>query len=205
MMLHISRDSENDWRNMTKELVTNRIIDIENYRNHDITRCRSLLPRIYRLNTLERMCNTPISPTAPNDILKRAYDGGDPNPLLVQCAATGDIDTVKELLNHGADIKHDRYSAFRVAAAAGKYDLVKYFIDRFKDFDMITAVNNYAFVFAAANGHTEIVRLLHENGASNIDNNRYDFAYMLAMNNLRIDTVVYMLTIGNVKNHSGQH
>jgi ankyrin repeat protein/L-ascorbate metabolism protein UlaG (beta-lactamase superfamily) len=103
-------------------------------------------------------------------------NGADPNarnsagytPILSGAAVNGGLDAIELLVAHGADIYdrvHEGSSALMFAAAAGKPDLVRYFLEAGVPPD---ARNNHEWMAihtAAEGGNVEIIDILVENGA----------------------------------------
>ena len=87
--------------------------------------------------------------------------------LLIDTCKTGNIDLVKKLLSHGADVntKDDGNTPLYYASRKGHTKIVKLLLEHGAD---VNAKNNYgetSLYWASRIGHTEIVKLLLEYGA----------------------------------------
>jgi ankyrin repeat protein len=105
-------------------------------------------------------------------VLQKGVDvnaGGDRcAPSALHCAAQRNVNTVKLLLEHGADVKTKGYgwgleTPLHSAAKRGKTDVVKLLLKRWPKGTMEKDTNgNTPLNLAAAAGKTEVVRLLVE-------------------------------------------
>ena len=102
-----------------------------------------------------------------------------------------DVETVKLLLDRGADIHACEDYALRRASDKGHTETVKLLLDRGAD---IHACEDYALRWASDNGHIETVKLLLDNGA---DVHAYDDeALCWASENGHTETVKLLLEHG---------
>ena len=81
---------------------------------------------------------------------------------LFDAAKSGDTNTVKLLLDRGADIHAVDDYALRCAAYGGHENVVKLLLDRGAD---IHAIDDLALQLAADGGHEGVVKLLLDRGA----------------------------------------
>ena len=88
---------------------------------------------------------------------------------LILASGNGHRDVVELLLDRGADIHADKDTALRCASKKGHRDVVELLLDRGAD---IHAKDSWALRFASVNGHRDVVELLLDRGADiHADNN----------------------------------
>ena len=99
---------------------------------------------------------------------------------LMSAANSGDINTVKDLLNKGADVNEisDNITVLMTVALKGQTEIVKLLIERGADVNGKGSGGTTVLMTAALKGHTEIVKLLIERGA---DVNAIDSAGVTAL------------------------
>jgi len=102
-----------------------------------------------------------------------------------------DHDTVKYLVEHGADITAGNNSAIIYAADNGNLKTVKYLVKRGAD---VTANDNCAIWYAARHGHLDVVKFLAEHGAD--VSARKNFIVYDAICNGHIEVVKYLVERG---------
>lgn len=73
----------------------------------------------------------------------------------------GHLEVVKLLVEYGADIHYFQDECLAIASEGGHLELVKFFLEH----TTFTQSKNSAFILSASNEHTDIVKLLLENGA----------------------------------------
>ena len=95
---------------------------------------------------------------------------------MKEACTTGDINRVKYLHEHGADITAENNYAVQIASAYEHLELVRYLHKHGAD---ITC----AVRWAAAFGHLEVVKYLHEHGAdiTNVSNHAVRWAAKIAI------------------------
>jgi len=76
---------------------------------------------------------------------------------------TSDLEVVKYLVKHSADIHAQVDYALRISALNGHFDVVKYFVEHGAN---IHVLDNYALRYSAYNGHLDVVKYLIERGAN---------------------------------------
>ena len=113
---------------------------------------------------------------------------------------TSNLDTVRFLLDRGADVNTKNNDGIRVlmlASLYGQSEAVKLVLDRGAN---INAKNNYeetALILASDNGYLEIVQLLLDKGADiNAKNNKGETSLMLASDNGYLEIVQLLLDKG---------
>lgn len=76
-----------------------------------------------------------------------------------------DVETIKELISHGADIRpcHGIGTIFSQSSALGKLEVVRYLLENY-DSSLIDVDKDRALLNAAKAGHLEIVKYLVEKG-----------------------------------------
>lgn len=88
------------------------------------------------------------------------------NDTLLSAAETGDIDTVKEALNNGADINTQnnflKESALHLAASKGHLELVKYLVDNGANLYLNNGTDMTPLHLAARDGQVHVVKYLLE-------------------------------------------
>ena len=103
----------------------------------------------------------------------------------------GYLETIKYLIDNGADIHANNDGALRWAAENGYLEIVKYLVDNGAD---LHAGDDYALRLAALNGYWEIVKYLVDNGA---DIHASDgCALRLAARNGHLEIVKYLIDNG---------
>jgi ankyrin repeat protein len=85
------------------------------------------------------------------------------NQELIEASLYGRFETVKLLLENGADIHASYDEAIREASCKGHFEIVKLLLENGAN---IHACNDQAIRLASGNGHLQIVKLLLENGAN---------------------------------------
>ena len=101
--------------------------------------------------------------------LLTSMDQEELNAIFITAAKVGDLDTVKDLLQFGADIHANNDSALRLAARNGQTEMVQELLQPTCGFIQgadIHAMNDGALKYAAENGHTETVQALLLRGAN---------------------------------------
>jgi|GEM_PF-5682044 len=101
-------------------------------------------------------------------MLGAAPVSGSDSHRLVAAAEAGDLDTVRQLLNGGADVNAvtgSGITALMMAAHGGHLSLVRYLLARQADPDVQTENGVTALIAAVKQGHLSIVALLLERGA----------------------------------------
>ena len=104
------------------------------------------------------------------EMLKRSPDISDVGNALIPASATGKLNTIKLLLDQGADVNLTsgsyRYTALGAAAMEGSLETVRLLLDRGADVNLIAGRGySTALGIAALKGHLETVRLLLDRGA----------------------------------------
>ena len=84
------------------------------------------------------------------------------NGLFQLFAARGDLEMVRYLLDHGANVHVNDDTALGCASVNGNRDVVELLLDRGAD---IHAKDSWALRFASVNGHRDVVELLLDRGA----------------------------------------
>jgi hypothetical protein len=82
---------------------------------------------------------------------------------LVEACKLGDLESINELLDRGADIHANNDNALQWSAGCGYVEVVRLLLDRGAN---IHASNDQALRCSAENGHLEVVRLLLDRGAN---------------------------------------
>jgi hypothetical protein len=90
-------------------------------------------------------------------------------PALLRAANLGQVDTVKELLDKGADVNEWNGGTVLFAASeGGNPDVVKLLIERGANVNTMSDRGDSALGYAAIRGKTDVMKILIDNGA-NID------------------------------------
>eukprot|EP00898_Chlorokybus_atmophyticus_P009110 jgi/Chlat1/91/Chrsp1S03202 len=93
----------------------------------------------------------------------------DGEPTLHSCASNGDVETMKKLLEEGAD-KDEKDSegrtALHFACGYGELDCAEALLDKSANPDAVDKNNNTALHYAAGYGREDIVKLLIDSGAN---------------------------------------
>jgi ankyrin repeat protein len=90
---------------------------------------------------------------------------GDGDPPILVAASHNCVDTVKLLLDKGADINakdHDGWTPLIKAASGGLTDLARLLLEREADMDVVDKLERTASMYAALPGHEEIAALFKE-------------------------------------------
>lgn len=90
-------------------------------------------------------------------LLKRNRYGDD---ALMLSAYNGDLDAVKMLVNAGAQIQHDGWTALHYAAYQGHAEVAAYLLDKGAEVNALAANRQTALMLAARYGHGDVVALL---------------------------------------------
>ncbi len=86
--------------------------------------------------------------------------------LLHQATSAGNLECIKFLLNNGfrIDINNNRFSALHIACLDGKIDVVKVFIDKGVNLNLLESGRHGCLHLATMRGHFDIVKLLIDSG-----------------------------------------
>eukprot|EP00968_Pinguiococcus_pyrenoidosus_P011894 scaffold997_cov170-Pinguiococcus_pyrenoidosus.AAC.1 len=90
-------------------------------------------------------------------------------PSLVRAAWVGDVPSVANQLEEGAEIEvtaADGSTALSKAAAVGHIDVVELLLEKGANAETTTATQRTPLHYAAQNGHTDVAKLLLEKGAN---------------------------------------
>jgi len=79
------------------------------------------------------------------------------NRELVQVCRQGDLERVKSLIDHGADVRFNDDYPLRSASSFGHLEIVKFLVRNGAD---PQGVNNQPLRFACHNGHLDVVKYL---------------------------------------------
>ena len=125
--------------------------------------------------------------TCVNGILKYGID----NDVFQRVSRYGDLNMVKCLINHGANIHAFNEEAVRNASQEGNLHVVECLISHGA---YIHAYDDFALRYASARGHLDVVECLIEHGANIHANN--DEAFRWASGNGHLDIVEYLIANG---------
>ena len=115
----------------------------------------------------------------------------DDDYALIYSAANGYSEVVKYLVEEGAYVHAENDYALRLSAEYGHSEVVKYLIEKGAD---IHALNDFALHVSANNGHFEVVKYLIEKGADiHADN---DYALRYSAENGQLEVVKYLIEKG---------
>lgn len=87
--------------------------------------------------------------------------------LWAACGA-GQLNIVKLLIHHGANVNHKTQTdstPLRAACFEGRLDVVEYLVTHGADINISNAFNNTCLMIAAYKGHTNVIEFLLKNGA----------------------------------------
>jgi ankyrin repeat protein len=126
-----------------------------------------------------------------------ARGGNVMNERLFSAAASGDVAGISAALVGGADVDardaHGR-TALLVATIAGQVDAVRRLLDAEPDVDLQDDQLDNPFLYAGAEGLTEILRLVNEAGADPSLTNRFGGTALIpASERGHVETVRYLL------------
>jgi len=115
---------------------------------------------------------------------------------LIKASENGDIETANTLLNQGADI--DEFSIGHTplmsAASYGKFDMVKFLLDRGAGINVKSDGGWTALKIASERGYSDIVKLLLDRGADvNVRNEPYATALHVAVLNNHANIVKMLI------------
>lgn len=119
---------------------------------------------------------------------------------LLYASMEGHTKIVEFLLDNGANIHHRNiYDETALLKAAFKPDLIKLLIERGADVEAVADLGVPPLVWAAGDGHLEVVKILVENGA-NIERGTVKYPYItplvVAVLGDRTDIAKYLLEQG---------
>lgn len=147
-----------------------------------------------------------ISQASQNVMTSSADAGGTP---LHYAAYTGQLDVVKLLISHGADINqvyNDGIVALHMAANQGHLDIVEFLIDKGADINQRTENGNTALIWAAAEHRLDVVKFLVDKDADiNQTNNNGDTALIYAAREGHVDVVKLLVDKGADVNHANKN
>lgn len=139
--------------------------DILRYKPAGQTWKQYFLSFVYYKDILKRLFNRDYTKEDKGDIkqiLDDLINRDDINLLFMTAALKGDLESVKYLVNRGADIHYNRDFAFMGAIENGHLNVVKYFLEKGVD---INAFNSAPLLEAVKHGRLNIVMYLVESGA----------------------------------------
>jgi hypothetical protein len=114
-------------------------------------------------------CASTQMPSLQKQCLDPNYElSGIGRTALMAAARSGQTDTVKTLLEQGADVKakdNDGLTALMDAATAGQTDTVKTLLEQGADVNAKDIYGMTALMFAKGMGHAEIIQMLKKAGA----------------------------------------
>ena len=122
--------------------------------------------------------------------------------LMNACRNEGFIETVKLLLDQGADVnfarKDDDYTALMLACCNGLIDIAKLLINHGADISLTNEYGGTALLIACCNRYPDIVKLLLDNGADANSADIYGVTPLMAACNFTgdIETVRLLLDRG---------
>ena len=103
---------------------------------------------------------------------------------------TNDVETIKTLVDDGADIHADYDYALRWSAVNGHLDVVKYLVENGAN---IHANDDFALSWSAESGHLQVVKYLVEHGANfHADD---DYAFRQSAKNGHLQVVEYLKSL----------
>ncbi|XP_053689886.1 protein fem-1 homolog B [Sabethes cyaneus] len=83
-------------------------------------------------------------------------------------AGAGQLNIIKLLVDHGADVNHhtrNLSTPLRAACFDGRLDIIRYLVDHNANINFANAYNNTCLMIAAYKGHVEVVEYLLQNAA----------------------------------------
>ena len=95
-------------------------------------------------------------------LLKRNRYGDD---ALMLSAYNGDLDAVKKLVEAGAWVNHDGWTALHYAAFQGHMEVASYLLDKGAEINAKASNQETALMQAARHGHKPVALLLKQRGA----------------------------------------
>ena len=110
---------------------------------------------------------------------------------FIQACISGDLEDVKYLVPHGADVQAGNNYAVRWASKKGHLEVVMYLVSQGAN---IQAGNNWAVRMASTQGHLEVVMYLVAHGANITAYNNW--AVRLASRNGHLEIVKYLVSQG---------
>jgi len=118
---------------------------------------------------LDRYCNGDLELGYKTMKYLLRFDQPSERRALIDAAKNGDLDSVKNLVEQGANIHTDDGYALKLAAGNGHPAVVKYLVEQGADSHKR---GDMACLWAAMNGHWDIVKYLVEQGADGGDATR---------------------------------
>lgn len=118
------------------------------------------------------------------------------SPIVI-AVATGNLDIIKYLVEHGADIHIAHDFPLREASERGYLDIVKYLVEKganINDVDIYTK----PLSLASENGHLDVIKYLVENGADirARDDEAIKFADAYYGGNNKNEIIDYLVSLG---------
>jgi ankyrin repeat protein len=144
-------------------------------------------------------------------LIEAGEDVNEKERPLVLAAEKGNIDIVKLLLEHGADVNgtESKYGSapLHFAAQKGYLDVVKLLLDYGADINQLNDQGTTPLHFAAEGGNIDIVKLLLEEGAEDINdtNDHGNTPLNFAAINGHIDVVKLLVESGANVNGENNH
>jgi len=134
----------------------------------------------------------------------------DATEQLLNAARSGDTETIKSLLNNGADVNakdNEGWHPLQLAAKRGDVEIVRFLLENGADVNATNNLGGTALMSAASRGYVEIVKLLLEKGADiNAQQTFGSTALMMAAIEGQTNSVELLLDKGadiNAKNPNG--
>lgn len=193
---------------------------IQAIRQFDIAKAKTLLQRGADINLASQQGFTPLyyawlgRQMRDAEAGKRLFDfllanKADPNGVTPYVLENRDLDTLKVLIEHGADTSYqlDNAKSLLMSATENAYnDIARYLIDNGADLDAQDSGGNTALMLAIANDNQELARRLLERQADVNPINRFgNNALMMAANIGATDLVGRILSNKPAINLRGQY
>lgn len=119
---------------------------------------------------------------------------------IMAATMQGHVDTVKRLLDAGADIHNKGWNALHYAAYSGQAEIARLLISHKADLDARAPNGQTALMLAATAGHLEMVKLLVDADADmDLEDSEGSTAIELAEKNGHIDVADYLRNEGAVE------
>jgi len=155
----------------------------------------------YDIDTIRRLMETGIDPISRfRFTFPELAEINERNTALIAAAENGDAESVRLLLDAGADMNatnNDGDTALILAAVQGHAEIVRLLLDRGANVEATDSDGYTAFIVAAASSHAEIVRLLLDRGADiNATNHDGNTSLIEAAQNGYADIVRLLLDRG---------
>lgn len=162
----------------------------------DLSEQHAVMPLLYFVSSVDS-CKSMIRLFAQNGIKFDEFTATDYDPIVLMTATFGKWDCVYALIESGADPTAKGFSGNGLLAEAVVQNNgmdIDYLIRKMGGFDPLSSDSNYAMIFAAKNGNSNLVRNFLERGFDKCHIHRGKFLRDFAISKNHLETAALLPT-----------